>query len=354
MKKPGIRIINIALVFITAFTIVTACSHNMTTTTTGKPQATSVVDEHADTQDKVSIKVNVVDQTNTPVCDVVVSIRENGTNNSILNTTSKTGSTCFTSMSPGVYVVSVDKTPDSYQTINDVAIFRASKDSEVTIKVQRSAKQFFGTWKFYGFYDAHEGITLLLNDYEAFGNYDYSDLYLIIEEDETIAMYHNGEITKGAPYVLTKTGIGMGSTVEDCVQFSIHRDLLHVDGTDGNKMIYEKVSDSQDVEDIVPNPYVNTTLGQRNALKSALKYLNLNHGFSYNKLIEQLEYEQYTHEEAVYAADHCGADWNEQAVKSAQSYLRSSNFSRGRLIEQLEYEGFTHEQAEYAVEQVGY
>ena len=50
MKKPGIRIINIALVFITAFTIVTACSHNMTTTTTGKPQATSVVDEHADTQ----------------------------------------------------------------------------------------------------------------------------------------------------------------------------------------------------------------------------------------------------------------------------------------------------------------
>ena len=146
----------------------------------------------------------------------------------------------------------------------------------------------------------------------------------------------------------------MGSTVEDCVQFSIHRDLLYVDGTDGNKMIYEKVSDSQDVEDIVPNPYVNTTLGQRNALKSAQKYLNLNHGFSYNKLIEQLEYEQYTHEEAVYAADHCGADWNEQAVKSAQSYLRSSNFSRGRLIEQLEYEGFTHEQAEYAVEQVGY
>jgi hypothetical protein len=38
-----------------------------------------------------------------------------------------------------------------------------------------------------------------------------------------------------------------------------------------------------------------------------------------------------------------------KAVESAKSYLRSSSFSRQGLIEQLEYEGFTHSQAAYGV-----
>lgn len=95
------------------------------------------------------------------------------------------------------------------------------------------------------------------------------------------------------------------------------------------------------------------TTGQRNALKSAKDYLDFE-AFSYNGLIEQLEYEQYSHEDAVYAADNCGADWNEQAVKSAESYLNFTSFSKDGLIEQLEYEGFTHEQAVYGAEQNGY
>jgi hypothetical protein len=65
-------------------------------------------------------------------------------------------------------------------------------------------------------------------------------------------------------------------------------------------------------------------------------------------LIEQLEFEGYSHSEAVYAADNCGADWNEQAVKKAKQYLEHSSFSRSGLIDQLEFEGFTHSQAEYA------
>lgn len=93
-------------------------------------------------------------------------------------------------------------------------------------------------------------------------------------------------------------------------------------------------------------------ISQSNALKSAKSYLEYS-SFSYNGLIEQLEYEKYSHEDAVYAADNCGADWNEQAAKSAESYLAYSSFSRDSLIEQLEYEGFTHEQAVYGVEQNG-
>lgn len=95
------------------------------------------------------------------------------------------------------------------------------------------------------------------------------------------------------------------------------------------------------------------TMGQKNALNKALKYLELT-AFSYDGLIEQLEYEQYSHEDAVYAADNCGADWNEQAAKKAEKYLELTAFSRAGLIEQLEYEGFTHEQAVYGAEANGY
>lgn len=95
------------------------------------------------------------------------------------------------------------------------------------------------------------------------------------------------------------------------------------------------------------------SIGEINALKSAKDYLNAM-PFSYSGLVEQLEYEGYTHSEAVYGADNCGADWNEQAALSARSYLDSMSFSRQGLIEQLEYEGFTHAQAVYGVEQNGY
>ncbi len=91
----------------------------------------------------------------------------------------------------------------------------------------------------------------------------------------------------------------------------------------------------------------------KQALKKALSYLDVS-AFSYKGLVEQLEFEKFTHEQAVYGADNCGADWNEQAAKKAESYLEFSGFSRDRLIDQLEFEGFTHEQAVYGVEKNGY
>lgn len=95
------------------------------------------------------------------------------------------------------------------------------------------------------------------------------------------------------------------------------------------------------------------TTGKMNALKSAKHYLEFM-PFSYKGLVEQLEYEKYSNAEAVYAADNCGADWNEQAVKKAKSYLDIMAFSKDSLIEQLEFEGFTHEQAVYGVTKNGY
>ena len=49
------------------------------------------------------------------------------------------------------------------------------------------------------------------------------------------------------------------------------------------------------------------SVGKRNALSSAKQYLTYM-SFSYQGLIEQLEYEGYTSEEAEYAVDNCGAD----------------------------------------------
>ena len=95
------------------------------------------------------------------------------------------------------------------------------------------------------------------------------------------------------------------------------------------------------------------TLGQQNALESARDYLSFT-SFSHDGLINQLEFAGFTNEEAVYAADNCGADWNEQAAKAAQDYLEFTSFSRDGLINQLEFAGFTAEQAEYGASAVGY
>lgn len=95
------------------------------------------------------------------------------------------------------------------------------------------------------------------------------------------------------------------------------------------------------------------TFGQRNALRSAESYLAFS-AFSHSKLIQQLEYESYSNEEATYAADRCGANWCEQAAKSAEAYLKVSAFSQERLIQQLEYEGFTPTQAAYGMAKNGY
>ena len=75
--------------------------------------------------------------------------------------------------------------------------------------------------------------------------------------------------------------------------------------------------------------------------------------FSHDGLVAQLEYEKFSHDDAVYGADNSGGNWNEQAAKSAKQYMEYSAFSRGSLIDQLKYSKFTQEQAEYGANAVG-
>ena len=91
------------------------------------------------------------------------------------------------------------------------------------------------------------------------------------------------------------------------------------------------------------------TTGQKNALEAAKRYIKYS-PFSRKGLISQLEYEKYSTEDAIFAADNCGADWKQQAVLSAKRYISYSAFSYSGLIDQLEYEGYTHEQAVYGTD----
>ena len=95
------------------------------------------------------------------------------------------------------------------------------------------------------------------------------------------------------------------------------------------------------------------TVSQQNALRRAKQYLSLI-PFSYHGLVEQLKFDKFSEEDAVYAAERCGADWNEEALKKAKSYLELSAFSYDGLCNQLtSFDGFTDEQAAYGADNCG-
>lgn len=108
----------------------------------------------------------------------------------------------------------------------------------------------------------------------------------------------------------------------------------------------------QNDETVVQEPASSETVNQKNAMRKADAYIEMM-AFSRNGLIKQLEFEGFATEDAIYGADHIGADWFEQAALKAKSYLDMMAFSRDGLITQLEFEGFTHDEAVYGVESTG-
>jgi len=95
------------------------------------------------------------------------------------------------------------------------------------------------------------------------------------------------------------------------------------------------------------------TLAQQNAIGKAQSYLSFA-GFSRAGLIDQLEYEGYSTEDATFGADNAGADWNAECAEKAKSYLEFSSFSRQGLYDQLAYEGFTDAEIQFGLAAVGY
>lgn len=113
----------------------------------------------------------------------------------------------------------------------------------------------------------------------------------------------------------------------------------------------DATSDTTAVTETTTKSISGISVERQNALKQAQSYLSYV-SFSFNDLVSRLEDEGFSHSDAVYAVEHCDADWNEQALKSAQFYLTqsASTFSRESMIRQLELEGFAHSQAVYGAD----
>lgn len=166
-----------------------------------------------------------------------------------------------------------------------------------------------------------------------------------------------GKLQKGIVIVVVLMIIGLaagGGNAANKDKNNTKKDDITETDTNNNKKENDKKDTSKDENDApAQEPSETYTLGQKNAMRKANDYLNYS-AFSYTGLIEQLKYEGYSVEDATFAVDRCGADWNQQAAKKAQDYLDYSAFSREGLIDQLKYEGFTQEQAEYGATAVGY
>lgn len=154
----------------------------------------------------------------------------------------------------------------------------------------------------------------------------------------------------------------INQSIIDNTQQSIVEDQNPTSATEGTQTLFEEserdiistqfpASAPVKVED-KPAQSTNITVSQKNALTKAKSYLNYL-PFSRDGLIEQLEYDQFSYEDAVYGVDNSGANWNEQAAKKAKSYIDYLPFSRGGLIDQLKYDKFTQSQAEYGASAVG-
>ncbi|MCR5791347.1 MAG: Ltp family lipoprotein [Lachnospiraceae bacterium] len=91
------------------------------------------------------------------------------------------------------------------------------------------------------------------------------------------------------------------------------------------------------------------SLEEENALSAAIQHLKYS-AYSYDGLIEMLLYDEYPEKAATYAADNCGADWNEQALGAAENHLKYSAYSYSGLIGMLTHDGFSEEQAVYGAD----
>lgn len=130
-------------------------------------------------------------------------------------------------------------------------------------------------------------------------------------------------------------------------------DASEPEGEAEEAVVEEETEEVVVEEEVEETPEESTmTLAQENAVKKAESYLDFS-AFSKSGLVEQLEFEGFSNEEATFAVDHIEVDWNEQAANKAQDYLDFTAFSRTGLIEQLEFDGFTPAEATYGVDQAG-
>lgn len=144
-----------------------------------------------------------------------------------------------------------------------------------------------------------------------------------------------------------KVGLGVGTGVAT---------LLFLGAINNSEMSPTTSSNSNTnggfFDAIAPSPKSGFTPSQDNAIAKAESYLNTS-AWSKEGLIDQLvRGSKFSKADATFAVEQLeingGVDWNEQAVKKAQSYLGTSSWSLQGLIDQLQRGSkFTPAQAQY-------
>lgn len=94
------------------------------------------------------------------------------------------------------------------------------------------------------------------------------------------------------------------------------------------------------------------TSADGDAVSAAEDYLSFM-AYSYDGLVEQLEYDGFSREEAKAAVDSLEIDWDAQAAKAAREHIEYSPYSHDGLIDMLVFEGFGESQAKAAVDALG-
>lgn len=132
-------------------------------------------------------------------------------------------------------------------------------------------------------------------------------------------------------------------------------DILYTPGDDENLVEVEVTVSSQESSlSGSGNTYDSVTYTMSNALSEALVEVS-GYPYSYKELLECLKEDYgYAEEDATYAADNCGVDWDEQALLQAEDYMDYMDFSYTEMVEWLQtYDGFTEKEAIYAADNCG-
>ena len=121
-----------------------------------------------------------------------------------------------------------------------------------------------------------------------------------------------------------------------------------------NSLHYSKQELVEDLSAYYSEEEINDALFQLNidfkqeAVIRAKEYIE-SFGGSYKNMIQRLESDKFTPEEVVFGADNCGVNWNEEAIRAAKKYIESNGeYSFEKMVFQLTWFDFTQEEAEYA------
>lgn len=114
---------------------------------------------------------------------------------------------------------------------------------------------------------------------------------------------------------------------------------------------------SEDVEtesarDLLEKHNGEVTQQDKDAVKSAKKYLDNPGGYSPDTLVEKLKKDNIPETSIDYALDNANANWNKQAKISAQEIRNTLNWDNEQIFKTLTLAGFNNEQARYALDNI--